>query len=170
MNHFHTTRSLVAAVALSGALLTGLAPAASAATTTVPACEAACFLDVRTGVHPDYDRLVIDLGGPSLPTWTANSDVTGLSREDGSGEPKPIALTGKHFLAIQMTGVNNFTSEGFSFTGPTVQSLNLPAIKGYALTGGYEGEYGFGLALGDYSRYQISTLTSPNRLVVDIYH
>ncbi|MEU4083339.1 AMIN-like domain-containing (lipo)protein [Streptomyces aureus] len=48
--------------------------------------------------------------------------------------------------------------------------MNHPSLRGCALTGGYEGEYGFGLALDDYSSYRVFTLTSPNRVVVDVHH
>ncbi|MCB5165005.1 AMIN domain-containing protein [Streptomyces bambusae] len=167
-------RSVAMGAALAVCLLGATVPAAAAAP-AAPAvattCESACFLGVRTATHDTYDRLVIDLGGPNLPTWTEHIGDGGLSYNDGgSGESKPVPLTGKRFLTLDFFGVNNYTTTGAnSFTGATTQPLKLPAIKGYAMLGGYEGYYSFGLALGDHTRHRVFTLTNPNRLVVDVY-
>ncbi|MEV4428938.1 AMIN-like domain-containing (lipo)protein [Streptomyces sp. R-07] len=171
-------RLLALGGALASALLAGPVPSASAATTVAPAavsvtpeCESACFLDVRTGAHTDFDRVVVDLGGPSLPTiLETTTNTVGIYTESGE-EPKRLPLEGKSYLTLRLMGVNNMTtSYQDSFTGPTVQQLALPSVKGYGLAGGYEGYFGFGLALGDYSSYKVFTLTSPNRLVIDVYH
>ncbi|MGW1063976.1 AMIN-like domain-containing (lipo)protein [Streptomyces aureus] len=162
-------RNPAALAVLAGTLLLGT-PAPASAATTSPVCASACFLDVRTGGHTDFDRLVVDLGGSSLPTWTATTTDTGLWYESGD-EGHPIALTAKHYLALRFTGVNNTATDGtWTFGGPSPQTVNHPSLKGYALTGGYEGAYGFGLALDDYRSYRVFTLTSPNRVVVDVYH
>lgn len=167
--HVTSGRTLAALAVLAGTLLLGT-PAAASAATAAPACATACFLDVRTGAHTGFDRLVIDLGGSSLPGWTATTNDTGLWYENGD-EGHPIALTAKHYLALRFTGVNNTAGDGtWTFSGPSTQTVNLPSVKGYALTGGYEGEYGFGLALDDHSSYRVYTLTGPNRVVVDVYH
>jgi hypothetical protein len=167
--HFSYGRTLASLAVLAGTLLLGT-PAPASAATTSPVCATACFLDVRTGAHADFDRLVIDLGGPTPPTWTATTNDTGLWYETGD-EGHPIALTAKHYLALRFTGVTPTATDGtWTFGGPSPQTVNLPSLKGYALTGGYEGEYGFGLALDDYSSYRVFTLTSPNRVVVDVYH
>ncbi|MEV7420753.1 hypothetical protein [Streptomyces sp. NPDC089919] len=172
-------RSLAIGTALTASLLGAVAPTASAApapaavaATAGTTCPSACFLAVRTAAHDTYDRLVIDLGGTALPTWTEYVGDDGLSYDGGgSGEGKPVPLTGKHFLNLHFFGVDNHTTTGAgSFTGATTQPLSLPAVKGYALLGGYEGHFSFGLALGDYSSYRVFTLTAPNRLVVDVYH
>ncbi|WP_051796071.1 hypothetical protein [Streptomyces sp. NRRL S-87] len=147
------------------------ATSASPVAAVTPTCASACFLDVRTGAHPDFDRVVIDLGGPTLPTWQATAGLTSLTYDSASGESRPVPLSGTSFLRIDTHGVTNTTTTGqSSFTGPTLQTLTLPSVKGYALTGGYEGYEGFGLALGTYSSYRVYTLTSPNRLVIDVNH
>ncbi|MFJ5551414.1 hypothetical protein [Streptomyces sp. NPDC093225] len=169
-----TVSAATATTATTTATLRASSASASAPTMTVavtPTCASACFLGVRTGAHPDFDRVVIDLGGPTLPTWQATAGLTSLTYDSASGESRPVPLGGTSFLRIDTHGVTNTTTTGqSSFTGPTLQTLTLPSVKGYALTGGYEGYEGFGLALGTYSSYRVYTLTSPNRLVIDVNH
>ncbi|MGW4702489.1 AMIN-like domain-containing (lipo)protein [Streptomyces sp. NPDC004285] len=172
-------RLLALGGALASALLAGPVPTASAATTGAPAavsaapeCASACFLAVRTGAHPDYDRVVVDLGGSALPTvLDASVGTSGIYTDNAEGEPRRVPLDGASYLTLQLMGVNNSTTTGQnSFTGPAVQQLALPSVKGYALAGGHEGYFRFGLALGAHSSYRVFTLTSPNRLVIDVYH
>ncbi|MCX4986405.1 hypothetical protein [Streptomyces sp. NBC_00572] len=172
-------RRLAVGGALASALLAGPVPTATAASTAAPAavsvtpeCASSCFLAVRTGAHPDFDRVVVDLGGPGVPTvletWT---NTSGIYTNTAEGEPRRLPLEGKTYLNVELMGVDNRTTSGqASFTGPAVQELALPAVKGYGLAGGHEGYFSFGLAVGDYSSYRVFTLTSPSRLVIDVYH
>ncbi|MFE9404803.1 hypothetical protein ACFYNY_24060 [Streptomyces sp. NPDC006530] len=129
-------------------------------------------MDARTGAHPDFDRLVFDLHGTALPRVDSTTNTTGDYPAGGSGEIKKLQIAGKSYLLLDISGEAQALPNGANaYTTPAVQPVSLPSLKGVQLTSsGYEGHVTFGLSLGDYSRYQISTLTAPNRVVVDIYH
>ncbi|MEV5283522.1 hypothetical protein [Streptomyces sp. NPDC052811] len=130
-----------------------------------------CILDARTGGHPDYDRLVFDLTDHvSLPTVQAQLSADGSYTPGASGEMRHLAIAGKSYLLLDVYPAQARSSGPDAYTTPAVQPVSLPSLKGVQMTGDYEGHIGFGLSLGDYTRYQVSTLTAPNRIVVDVYH
>ncbi|MEV8529807.1 hypothetical protein AB0451_37865 [Streptomyces sp. NPDC052000] len=164
-----TVRSLaVSALAVTGALTAAIAPAQAATTDT--SCKRVCILDARTGSHPDYDRLVFDLTDHALPTVQAQLSADGSYTPGASGEMRHLAITGKSYLLLDVYPAQARSSGPDAYTTPAVQPVSLPSLKGVQMTGDYEGHIGFGLSLGDYTRYQVSTLTAPNRIVVDVYH
>ncbi|MFD7169942.1 AMIN-like domain-containing (lipo)protein [Streptomyces violascens] len=154
-------------------VLAGPAPAqAATAATPASACQGICVVDARTGAHPDFDRLVFDLHGTGLPRVESTTNTTGDYAAGGSGEERRLQIPGKSYLLLDISGEAHALSSGLdAYSTPAVQPVSLPSLKGVQLTSsGYEGHVTFGLSLGDYSRYQVSTLTGPNRVVVDIYH
>ncbi|MFD7169910.1 AMIN-like domain-containing (lipo)protein [Streptomyces violascens] len=130
-----------------------------------------CILDARTGGHPDYDRLVFDLTDHvTPPTVQAQVSADGSYMPGASGETRHLAITGQSYLLLDVYPAQARFSGPDAYTTPTVQPVSLPSLKAVQMTGDYEGHIGFGLSLGDYTRYQVSTLTAPNRIVVDLYH
>lgn len=166
--------SIVRRVAAAAAVLAGLTASAipAQAATTASSCEGICILDARTGAHPEYDRLVFDLSGTGLPQVQATVSPDGTYDAGGSGETRRLQIAGKSYLLLDISGGAHALSSGTDpYTTPAVQAVSLPSLKGVQLaSAGYEGHVTFGLSLGDYSRYKVFTLTSPNRVVVDIYH
>ncbi|MBO1331376.1 hypothetical protein [Streptomyces sp. VRA16 Mangrove soil] len=182
------SRLLTTGGALAGILLAGLVPSASAttvtpsattavtatATTITPDCHAACFVRVRTGAYADYDRIVVDLGGPDLPyleyEFLGGTGLTPMSGKGDGSEPR-VPLDGKTYLTLQFFGATTYTTSGAAaFIGATPKVLDMPSVKGYAVLGSFEGHAKFGLALGDLSDYHVFFLSNPNRLVIDVYH
>ncbi|MER5636657.1 hypothetical protein ABT095_06870 [Kitasatospora sp. NPDC002227] len=163
-------RPVLAAAVLAGAAVLGVLPLAPAAAAATPTCTQSCYLDARTGAHPDFDRLVFDLAGPTLPTAQGAVSATG-EYVAGSGDAKFVQIPGSSYLMLHSSFSHTTYDDGTkSYTTPTVQPVSLPSIKGVQLIGDSEGYTDFGISLGSYSRYQISNLTSPNRLIVDVYH
>ncbi|MFJ8314053.1 MULTISPECIES: hypothetical protein [unclassified Streptomyces] len=123
------------------------------------------------GGHPDYDRLVFDLtdnvAPPAVQTLVSpdGSYIAGAS-----GETRHLVIASKSYLLLDVYPPEARFSGPDAYTTPTVQPVSLTSLKGVQMTGDYEGHIGFGLSLGDYTRYQVSTLTAPNRIVVDVYH
>lgn len=156
----------------SGALLTAMlsfaAPASAAPaalrTQAQAQTQTPLVVNARWGGHPTYDRIVIDLQG-YVPTAT----VTPVQRllYDGSG--KPVPLPGKYFLEIRLNPAAAHDDAGGNvYRGPRLQQINLPKLKGIALTGDYEAYVTFGAAFDTLPYYRAYTLHSPERLVVDI--
>ncbi|OAR24110.1 hypothetical protein A8W25_16780 [Streptomyces sp. ERV7] len=88
-----------------------------------------------------------------------------------SGESKHVQIPGKSYLYLDIQPAHTVDDRGTpTFTGPPSQSFALPSLTGVELMGEWEGHLTAALSLGDYSRYRVFTLTSPNRLVIDVYH
>lgn len=167
----NTRRSLAAATAASALFVTGAvasAPATAAtttATTTKPPAIAK-VVNARTGVHCHYDRIVIDVKGKLPPTSVKR--VKEL-RYDGSGEKVP--LPGKYFLEIKLSPAAAHNDAGKSvYRGPRLVKLNMPKVKGLALTGDFEGVVTFGVAFKERPTYNTMRLHHPERFVLDIRH
>ncbi|MFB7674488.1 hypothetical protein ACFC26_24050 [Kitasatospora purpeofusca] len=162
----HGFAGVIAAVALTAATLIGASPAGAAIT-----CTQSCYLDARAGAHTDFDRLVFDVGGSALPTVQAGISPTGEYAVGGSGDTKVVQIPGKSYLMLHTFFSRTTYDDGSrSYTTPTVLPVALPSLKGVQLLSDFEGYTDFGISLDNYTSYNFFTLTSPNRIVVDIYH
>lgn len=165
-------RQRLAAVAAAGILLVGgagfTAPAAAAPAPTPPRAPAATPLVVnaRWARHTTFDRVVIDIRG-SMPPYTVKPVKT--LRYDASGARVPLA--GRYFLRIRLSPAAAHDSAGHSvYRGPRLRTLRLPALKGFALTGDFEGVVTFGTAFDSKPSWKAFRLHAPERLVLDIRH
>ncbi|MFE0513389.1 hypothetical protein [Streptomyces sp. NPDC058964] len=165
MHHHHQRRTAVAAGILLTAAL-GVAVPASAAPQSRQAPATALVVNARWGGHCSYDRIVIDVRG-KLPPVTVKP-VKEL-RYDPSGKKVPLA--GKYFLEIKLSPAAAHNDAGQSvYRGPKLVKINLPALKGLALTGDFEGVVGFGAAFNSKPVYSTFKLHSPERFVLDVRH
>lgn len=165
--------TLAAAAVLVPTLLGGAAPRTAAAATrdlpaptaTAPVAvnhspgSAATVTGIRSGRHPGYDRIVLDLSGPA-PSWS----VRYVPRivQDGSG--RPLSLQGRAFLQIV---VHPATGHAVS---RAPQRPALPTLQEVRLAGDFEGYVTVGVGLADRVGFRAFELTSPRRLVVDVAH
>lgn len=167
--HPTRTRAILSGVALLTATLLGAVPTPANAATA-----SGCFLDARTGAHTGFDRLVFDISGSTadyLPGLVATeANTTGIfAFEDGKDHT--AAIPGKNYLYFTFAGcIYDPVTGQVTYTTPNPEAISLPSLKGverYGADGIYEG---FILSLGDYSTYKVSTLTAPDRFIIDIYH
>ncbi|MER6648979.1 MULTISPECIES: AMIN-like domain-containing (lipo)protein [Streptomyces] len=162
-------RARIAAPA-TAALLAALfaAPMASAAPTQTAAevCDNICIDGVRAATHSDHDRVVFDLGTGSLPTVTTMTNTTG---EYGmpSGLSETVEIAGSSYLFVDFHPAR---SGDYAETNPVVEAFGLPTVKGVQFLYEQHAQPAFGISLdGPVSRYNVFTLSSPNRVVIDIY-
>ncbi|MEU7292303.1 hypothetical protein AB0A76_03700 [Streptomyces exfoliatus] len=163
----------VAPVATALLATVAAAPSASASPeAAAEVCEDICVDGVRAATHTGYDRVVFDLGAGPLPTVQATYGMSPGYMTPG-GEPRDVITRGSSYLFLSF---KNAEAGDFSATNPHVESFNLPTVKATQLlftTGsilGYSPATDFGITLdGPVSRYNVFTLTQPNRVVVDIY-
>ena len=120
-------------------------------------------VDVRSGVHPYYDRVVIDLEGEGgNPGWYA--DYTGDPVEDGSGAP--LEIDGNAFLHVTVSGFR-MPEQGEEF------AHGFEAVDGNGVTEAYvsspfEGQIQVVLGVDSARPYRVFVLPDPMRLVIDI--
>ncbi|MGW0119974.1 AMIN-like domain-containing (lipo)protein [Streptomyces sp. NPDC003327] len=172
MLHRQALAAVAAGILLSagvGATIPAGASGATAHGTTAPSATApstALVVNARWGGHATFDRLVIDVRG-ALPPVTVQQ-VKEL-RYDGSGNRVPLA--GKYFLTIALSPAAAHDDGGRSvYQGPRLLKIHLPALKGVALTGDFEGVVTIGAAFDTKPAYKTFRLHSPERFVVDIAH
>ncbi|QNE16646.1 hypothetical protein F1D05_00460 [Kribbella qitaiheensis] len=128
--------------------------------------------DIRTGQHPCFDRLVVDLAGKSAAYRVSYVSVV---VQDGSGTP--IALRGGAKLRIDIEA-NSYDADGRP-TYPLKNFREVTSVAGYdtfrqvAWGGSFEGRTT--LALGVRARLPFQTHLIPGpanttRLVIDVAH
>ena len=159
------TRHRLMAITASALLLAGTAASTSAAATS-PAPSTSLVVNARIAGHCSFDRVVIDVKGKLPPTTVTR--VKEL-RYDGSGKKVPLA--GKHFLEIKLSPAAAHNDAGRNvYKGPRLIKLSLPKLKGFALTGDFEGVVTFGAAFDSKPSYTTKQLHRPERFVLDIAH
>ncbi|MDQ0757433.1 AMIN-like domain-containing (lipo)protein [Streptomyces canus] len=159
------TRHCLMAITASALLLAGTAAPTSAAATS-PAPSTSLVVNARIAGHCSFDRVVIDVKGKLPPTTVTRFKEL---RYDGSGKKVPLA--GKHFLEIKLSPAAAHNNAGRNvYKGPRLIKLNLPKLKGFALTGDFEGVVTFGAAFDSKPSYTTKQLHRPERFVLDIAH
>ncbi|WP_333733178.1 AMIN-like domain-containing (lipo)protein [Streptomyces sp. IBSBF 3010] len=155
-----TVPALILPAATAATAATGPGSVANAGTITT--CPTTCLQGIRAATHTGYDRLVFDLTNKTqYTTWT---NTTG-EYIPMSGQTQYLDAVGDSYLFVRMEPAN----VSADYVNPPVQEMGLPTIKGVQLTSFHAGTSEFGISLGPSTRYNVFTLTQPDRLVVDVY-
>lgn len=202
MNTSSTTRArLVKAIVAStaGVALAGIgafgvnATSASAApaavTSTAPFCGIywgslpkyahpsfiGAITNVRTGRHPCFDRLVIDLTGAHAPGYSVEY-VSNVSM-DGSGDLVPLRGGAKlRIIAFAPNYSVDYTQVTYNPPNPSeaVNVAEYSTFRQVAWAGSFEGQSTFGLGVRARLPFRVFTLSDAtsgtSRLVVDVAH
>ncbi|MEV4943015.1 AMIN-like domain-containing (lipo)protein [Streptomyces zaomyceticus] len=161
-NKFSRIAVLLAAATLVSAFASPTASASTSAETVVNCFDQdGCFTGIRAATHTGYDRLVFDLttGTRILDTST---NTTGIYYGN-AGYAQYLTVKGNSYLFITMEP--SYPGDGAVLD----KTLSLPTIKGVQLTQYHAARTTFGISLGPSTRYNVFQLTSPNRVVVDVY-
>jgi hypothetical protein len=162
-----------------GLLASGPASAASycglawsSLTKTNQAMSAASVTNIRSGQHPCFDRLVIDIKGKA-----AGYNVRYVSQvvQDGSG--LPIKLRGGAFLQVTAHSPS-YDSTGKATFVPANRSevtnvSNYNTFRQVAWAGSFEGHTSLGLGVRARLPFKVFTLAGPgngSKLVIDVAH
>jgi len=153
-------RTAIAAVIAVLALVGGLAAAAPASAQSTPV-----MTGIRTGLHPGYDRIVLDMSGPQPSVsyrWTDELIA------DASGEI--VWLTGEHFIEVTVSPAAAHDDAGNStYAGPQkFRTRDLSNVMAVAVTGDFEAVLSIGLGTRYQSWVRVFTLGSPTRVVIDV--
>lgn len=137
-----------------------------------PTMSTANVTNVRTGQHPCYDRMVIDLQGK---VQGYSVQYVPVVVQDGSGFPIP--LNGGAFLQVTVTAPS-YDQNGQLTYNPAAKA-ELSNVSGYqtfrqvAYAGSFEGYTSIGLGVRARLPFRVFTLDGPgtgSRLVVDVAH
>jgi hypothetical protein len=124
------------------------------------------LVDIRTGRHDAFDRVVLDLHGKA-PGYTVR--YVKAVREDASG--RVVELRGKAQLVVRLAPARAHRADGSAtYTGPTRIATSYPELREVAFAGDFEGVVTIGLGVRARHGFRVLTLHDPSRIVIDIAH
>jgi hypothetical protein len=148
-------RTLVVPSLAAVVLALAAAPAGAQSTPTL--------VDVRAGSHTGYDRVVFEFRG-AVPEHSIR--YVDQLVEDGTGDL--VSVAGAADLEVVFEGANAHEEDGSPTISPRRFSPGLPAVKEIAQLGDFEAVVSYGIGVDQRRPIQVSTLSNPSRLVVDI--
>jgi len=123
-------------------------------------------VDVRTGKHATFDRVVIDLDGKASGYKVGYVKQV---REDGSG--KVVDTRGRANLLVRLTPADAHDGNGHAtYDGPRRFTVGYPALREVAFAGDFEATVSIALGISHKSGFRVMTLSNPTRIVVDVAH
>lgn len=135
---------------------------------TAPIPPGALLVDVRTGLHQGFDRIVFEFRG-GIPDYRVEY-VSPLILADGSG--RPVEIEGAAFLRARFTGAAAHDPETGqpTYTRPDEIAVGQPSLREAEQTGDFEGVLTWVLGLAQEVDFRVITLEGPYRVVIDIAH
>jgi hypothetical protein len=123
--------------------------------------------DVRVGAHNGHDRVVFEFSG-GLPAVTADRVPTVYADPKGT----PVALAGQSNLRVVFREASGVCGQPLhrTWTGPSVLTPYYPELLVVSAAGDFEGYLSFGIGLAARGSCYVSTLASPDRVVIDFSH
>ena len=125
--------------------------------------EVPTLVDVRAGGHTGYDRVVFEFRGPVPEHRIGYVDQL---VQDGSGNP--VSVAGAADLEVVFEGANAHDEDGSPTISPRQLSPGLTAVKEVAQIGDFEAVVTYGIGVDRRRPIEVSTLSSPSRLVIDV--
>ena len=116
---------------------------------------------IAVGSHTGFDRLVLDFGTDPVPDFTVTPQDTSAFRMDPSDTL--VTLDGD-------SGVRVVVQSTVLMPSAIIDDLRprFPAIREVQQIGNFEAYVSYGVGVSGTSMIRVLTLTSPNRLVVDV--
>ena len=151
-------RTLLVAGVVAVVLALAAAPAGAQSAPEVPT-----LVDVRAGGHTGYDRVVFEFRGPVPEHRIGYVDQL---VQDGSGNP--VSVAGAADLEVVFEGANAHNEDGSPTISPRQFSPGLTAVKEVAQIGDFEAVVSHGIGVDRRRPIEVSTLSSPSRLVIDV--
>lgn len=123
--------------------------------------------DLRAGRHPDFDRVVLDLGGDGggIPGYSLEY-VDRPIHECGSG--RAIQPVGNGWLQVRLDPAAAHTEAGRALLGSQPRDPDLPGILRIYRTCDFEGVVELVLAVRSPEPFRAFHLDAPRRIVVDV--
>ncbi|MBB3084433.1 GerMN domain-containing protein [Geodermatophilus sabuli] len=149
---------------VTGVLVGVLAPASAAAAPTAAPAQPTTptLVGIRAAHHPTFDRIVFDFRG-GLPT----AEVAYVSELIGDGSGLPVPIAGRAILQARFEPADAHDDSGTP-TAPDRVAFALPNIMTTVRSGDFEAVTTYGIGLARREAVTVSTLTDPDRVVIDV--
>ena len=124
-------------------------------------------VDVRTGSHDGYDRVVFELDGEGTVGWRVAYDAAPATQ----GEGAPVELAGEATLAVLLENVGYPFDTGVEeYSGSKTPAPALDQVQELRLGGVFEGYYDAFVGVREQAPFRVFRLDDPQRVVVDVQH
>jgi hypothetical protein len=123
---------------------------------------------VRTGRHEGYERVVFEFADDRVPGYSVRY-VERPVVADPSGEE--VSVSGDEILSVRLSWASGYDlvgDLGQVYTGPTRLSVGYPAIQEVVETGDFEAVLNWVIGVRTRPAFEVTTLTDPARIVIDI--
>jgi len=126
--------------------------------------------DVRVGEHPTFTRVVFDFTGDGVPLFTVGYS-TGPSFS-GSGGGDAVSVDGNAYLTVSVYPGITYDIDTYAptYAGPTTLDPGFGPIAEIAVVDDFEADMLWVIGLTEQKGFEVTTLTGPVRLVIDIEH
>ena len=124
------------------------------------------LVDVRTGQHEGFDRVVFELTD-ALPGYSIEYVQSPIA---ACGSGLPVTIAGDAFLQMRMTPAAAHDEQGNVTFGTTEITPALPTILEVESTCDFEGEVTWVVGLSEEVDFNVFFLADPYRVVVDMAH
>ena len=163
-----------AAPAPAAAVTPGCSTAWGSAAESVPALGRAPVTSVRTGAHPCWDRVVVNLPGPAAGYHVQYVDQV---VQDGSGAVLPVSGPARLRVLVRHPAYDD--NGAASLRPPVTAGRSLADVDGYRTLrsvvygGSFEGDTTIGVGTAARLPFRVFTLDGPgsgSRIVIDVAH
>ena len=128
--------------------------------------DIARLVDVRTGRHEGFDRVVFEFTG-TLPGYRVEYTT---APAEGCGSGLATEIAGAALLQVRMAPAAAHDDDGASTFGPQELTPGLPAILEIESTCDFEAILTWVVGLSEAADFSVTDLVEPLRVVVDVAH
>lgn len=121
------------------------------------------LVDVRIGEHPGFTRVVFEFDGSGEPWYTVGY-TAGIS---GGGSGEPCLVAGSALIAVEVQPGSAFWVEQTYF-GPLEINPSFGSVVEVKYCEVFEAALQYGIGVEGMKGFDVFTLQSPQRLVIDI--
>jgi hypothetical protein len=118
---------------------------------------------IRTGSHPacGYDRIVVHISGP-MPGY----DIRYVKKVANGSSGPAVVVPGRRYLLITIHPAQGHSPSGASTISRPSAATSYPMLRGYAVTGDFEGVLNIAVGMEKATAFRVGRLRG--RLYVDV--
>jgi hypothetical protein len=128
----------------------------------------ALLVDVRTGRHDGYERVVFEFLGDRVPGYAVQYVDPPFTADPSD---LPVAVDGDAFLRVRMAWASGYDLTGDLgqvYTGPDRIDVNAPVVQELVLLGDFEAVLSWVIGVDAEHPFRVTVLDEPARIVIDI--
>jgi hypothetical protein len=145
-------------------------PPPGAESSPAPAIPPVTQRDIRVGQHANFDRVVFEFDGATLPGYHVEY-VDRPIRECGTGDTLPVAGDGWLRVRFQPARAHEFFGETARGTvGDRNRTVQMGVVRQLTVTCDFEAQVEWVVGVASPNRYEIREMEDPARLVIDVLH